>query len=248
MAHNGTFKTHEVAHHFGSSGQEFDTAKIGMWVFLIQEILFFSALFVAYAFMRYLYPGMLMEAHYHLSWEMGAINTVFLITSSFTMVMAVRAAQTSMMSAMLKYLVVTTILACCFMGVKYVEYDSKFKHGYFPPKVMEMSQKLIEYNKTVVSPEDKKMIHVPLFGRYEPVEVSAMHPQLPMFFGLYFLMTGLHGLHVVIGIGLIIWLIIRGRRGEFYSGFFTPVEMVGLYWHLVDLVWIFLFPLLYLIG
>lgn len=206
---------HHVAHHFDTAEQEFSSAKLGMWAFLVQELLFFGSLFVAYFIFRFLYPDMFLEAHHHLSWKMGMLNTIFLITSSFTMVMGVRSAQTNQRKLSIKYLVATTVLACLFLVVKYFEYSEKIHHGYLPTHFF--------------------------FG-------EGIHPSLPIFFGLYFLMTGLHGLHVIIGIGLLIWLIIRSARGEFYSEFYTPVEMVGLYWHFVDLVWIFLFPLFYLVG
>ena len=209
------FIPHEVAHHFDTAEQEFETAKLGMWAFLGQELLFFSGLFVAYGIFRFLYPEMFIDAHHHLSWKMGALNTFFLIKSSFTIVMGVRSAQLSQKKPMLKYLIMTFILAFAFLIVKYFEYSAKFHHGYLPSNWFTGE------------------------GLFEN-----MH----LFFGLYFVLTGLHGLHVAVGMGLIAWLIIRGRRGEFHADFYTPVEMVGLYWHLVDLIWIFLFPLLYLIG
>ena len=212
---NIELKEHHVAHHFDTAHQEFETAQIGMWVFLAQELLFFSGLFVAYAVFRTLYPEMFLEASHHLSWKMGALNTVFLITSSFTMVMGVRSAQLSKIKQCIQYLVATFVLAGAFMVVKFFEYQEKFHHGFLPSNFF---------------------------------TGEGFHDTLHIFFGIYFVLTGLHGLHVVIGMGLIAWLIIRARRGEFHAQYFTPVEMVGLYWHLVDLVWIFLFPLLYLVG
>lgn len=209
------FVKHKVAHHFDSAEQEFESAKLGMWTFLVQELLFFSALFVAFALFRFLYPGMFLEASSHLDWRMGATNTVFLITSSFTIVMAVRSAQLSQRKNIILYLVATFVLAGCFMVIKYFEYMAKIEHGYLPTHFF--------------------------FG-------EGAHPQLPIFFGLYFVMTGLHGLHVVIGMGVIAWLIYRAYNNEFYDEYYTPIEMVALYWHFVDLVWIFLFPLFYLVG
>jgi len=204
-----------VAHHFDTEEQEFEASKIGMWLFLVQEILFFAGLFVAYAIFRGLYPEMFLDAHKALDWRMGAINTVFLITSSFTMVMAVRSFQVNKVKQGIYNLIATFSFAGLFMVIKYFEYAAKISHGYLPS---------VWFNAE---------------GAYE-----TMH----LFFGLYFTMTGLHGLHVIIGMGLILWLIIRAQRGEFHKQYFTPVEMVGLYWHLVDLVWIFLFPLMYLVG
>lgn len=208
------FVEHHVEHHFDTAHQEFSSAKLGMWLFLGQEILFFSALFVAYAVYRFLNPDMFLDANSHLSWELGFFNTVVLLISSFTMVMAVRSAQVSQKKSTTMYLVFTLICACIFMLVKSIEYAEKIQHGYLP-SIWFSGEGLFE----------------------------TMH----IFFGIYFVMTGLHGLHVLVGMGLLIWLIIKNRKGHFYSGYFTELENVGLYWHLVDLIWIFLFPLLYLI-
>lgn len=206
---------HHVAHHFDTAEQEFSAAKLGMWLFLAQEILFFSGVFVAYMIFRYMYPEAFLEGSHHLSWKLGALNTVFLIASSFTMVMAVRSAQVNHRKASINYLIATFGFALSFMCVKAVEYSAKIHHGLLP-------------------------------GRWFSAE--GVSDKLHIFFGIYFVATGLHGLHVLVGMGLIGWLIYRSIKGEFHSEFFTPLEMVGLYWHLVDLVWIFLFPLLYLIG
>ncbi|MFT5171277.1 MAG: cytochrome c oxidase subunit 3 [Candidatus Marinamargulisbacteria bacterium] len=214
---NQTLKTikHHVAHHFDTAEQEFESAKLGMWLFIGQEILFFGALFVAYAVFRSYYPEMFVEAASHLSWKMGALNTVFLITSSLTMVLGVRYAQLGERRKLIFFLSTTFLFATAFLVVKYFEYMEKIHHGFLPSVWFSGS------------------------GTFE---------ELPIFFGLYFLMTGLHGLHVLIGMGLIAWLIVRSYKGHFYEDYYTPVEMVGLYWHLVDMIWIFLFPMMYLIG
>ncbi|MEK9657892.1 MAG: cytochrome c oxidase subunit 3 family protein [bacterium] len=206
---------HHFAHHFASASHEFETCKLGMWFFLAQELLFFSGVFVMYAVFRYFYPEMFIEAHHHLSWKLGALNTVLLITSSFTMVMGVRAAQLRKSRECFWHLTATFMFALGFMVVKGIEYSAKIHHGLVPS---------IWFN------------------------APGVNETLPIFFGCYFFMTGLHGIHVLVGMGLLFWLMIRAYRNEFSTGYFTPVEMVGLYWHLVDLIWIFLFPLLYLIG
>jgi len=208
------FNDHVVAHHFDSKEQEFESAQLGMWLFLGQELLFFSALFVAYAVFKLMYPAMFSEGASHLQWQMGALNTVFLITSSFTMVMGVRSAQMSKRKSTVVYLSLTLLLATLFLVVKYFEYSAKIHHGYVPSRWFT--------------------------GIGE-------HDTLPLFFGLYFFMTGLHGLHVLVGMFLLAWMIFRAHRGDFFAEHFTCLEMVGLYWHLVDLIWIFLFPLLYLV-
>jgi len=207
-------KEHHVAHHFETAEQEFDAAKIGMWAFIGQEILFFSALFVAYAIFRSLNVEMFQAASKLLNWKLGALNTTVLIASSFTMVMAVRSAQLSRPKNCYWFLAGTIFFATLFMVVKYFEYTAKIDHGLLPSRWF---------------------------------AASSEFETMPIFFGLYFVITGLHGLHIVIGIGLIAWLMVRTKKGEFHAEYFTPVEMVGLYWHFVDIVWIFLFPLLYLL-
>ena len=204
------------AHHFASADDEFEAAKQGMWVFLVTEVLMFGGLFVAYAILRGLYPEMFHEAHRELSVKMGSINTVVLITSSLTMALGVSTAQKGQRDRSTLYLVLTFLLACCFLVVKYFEYAAKFEHHLLP-------------------------------GAHFANEHLTM-AKTPLFFSLYFVMTGLHGLHVIIGMGLIAWIIKRTRAREFSPQFYTPVEVVGFYWHFVDLVWIYLFPLLYLVG
>jgi len=203
-----------LAHHFVSEEQQRSAAKLGMWIFLATEILFFGGLFMAYTAFRYLYPGTFLHAHEHLNVPMGGINTIVLITSSLTMALAVRSAQVGKNKHMLVNLVATFLFACTFLVIKYFEYAHKFHDGLLPGKF---------YTATGI----EGLPHV--------------------FFGIYFVMTGLHGIHVLAGMGVIAWIFIRGAQGRFSPSYYTPVENVGLYWHLVDLIWIFLFPLLYLV-
>jgi cytochrome c oxidase subunit III len=217
MAHTPTAgQAHHHAHHFATADDEFEACKQGMWVFLVTEVLMFGGLFVSYFIFRGLYPTTWHEAHQALSVQMGTINTVVLITSSLTMVLAVGAAQRGQRDRSTLFLVLTFLLACCFLVVKYFEYTSKFHHGLLPG------------------------------AHFASHDIHA--PKANLFFSHYFVMTGLHGLHVVIGMGLMIWLLKRTRAGEFSSAYYTPVEIVGFYWHFVDLVWIYLFPILYLMG
>jgi len=207
---------HHHAHHFASADAEFEAAKQGMWLFLVTEVLMFGGLFVAYGIFRGLYPEMFHEAHKMLAVNMGALNTVVLITSSLTMALAVSSTQKGKKNQALVCLSITFVLACCFLVVKYFEYSAKFHHGLLPG------------------------------ASFTNTELT--NPKTPLFFSLYFLMTGLHGIHVLIGMGVIAWLIRRTIKNEFSPHFYTPVELVGFYWHFVDLVWIYLFPLLYLVG
>jgi cytochrome c oxidase subunit III len=218
MAANSGFKPHHHAHHFDSADHEFEAAKQGMWLFLVTEVLMFGGLFVAYGIFRGLYPEMFHLAHKELAVNMGAINTVVLITSSLTMASAVSATQKGRRDVAILTLILTFLLACCFLFVKYLEYSHKFHEGLLPG------------------------------AHFTNPELKEHAPKASIFFSLYFLMTGLHGVHVVIGMCLISWMLIRTLKNEFSPYWYTPVELVGFYWHFVDLVWIYLFPLLYLVG
>lgn len=204
----------KVEHHFDTADVQFDAGRMGVWLFLVTEILFFGGLFCAFAIFRSWYLDAFIEAHHHLDKKLGAINTVVLIFSSLTMALAVRSAQKSEQRKTGVLLLVTFLCAAAFLVVKYFEYQHKFHAGLLP-------------------------------GKYFTAGGS---PEQNLFFAVYFMMTGVHGLHVIIGMGLIAWIWLRNRKGQFSSRFYAPVEGVGLYWHLVDLVWIYLFPLLYLIG
>lgn len=206
------------AHHFRNADHQFYTAKQGMWVFVLQEVLFFSPLFVCYLLFKFQYFASFHAAAHHLDWVLGAVNTVILLISSFTMARAVSAAQRGNRDALSENLFWTILCAFGFLIVKYLEYSHKIHDGLLPGQF------------------------------FSNAELLAQAPQAPLFFTLYFAMTGLHGLHVGIGIGVLIWLYVRSRKGHFGTNYYTPVEMTGLYWHLVDLVWIYLFPLLYLVS
>lgn len=207
-------------HHFHSPLQQFESAKLGMWLFLAQEVLFFSGLFVAYGVVRLGYPEAFAAGAAQLNVWMGGANTLVLLFSSLTAALAVRSAQLGERSQVSNYLYVTIGCAFIFMIIKYFEYSEKFHHGLLP-------------------------------GEYWHPHLEHATALLPahthVFFGIYFMLTGLHGVHVLIGIGVLAWIALRNNRGEFSKDYWTPVDLAALYWHLVDLVWIFLFPLLYLI-
>lgn len=205
-----------LQHHFVNAEQQFNTAKFGMWVFLVTEILFFGGLFAAYIIYRAQYPELFTMASEELNTLWGGVNTIVLIGSSLTVAMAIRSAQLNQKRNIIINLGITIALACVFMLIKYFEYTHKFHLGIFPGE----------------------------FYTYGGVD----HPQANIFFSLYYMMTGLHGVHVLVGIGLMIWLIVKASKKQFDSEYYTPVEITGLYWHLVDIIWIFLFPLFYLID
>lgn len=218
-----------LAHHFDTPVQQFDTAKLGMWLFLAQEILFFSGLFVAYGVFRVNYPEAFEAGSAQLDRIIGGFNTCVLLVSSFTAAMAVRSAQLGERSKTSTYLLITIACAFAFLVIKYFEYQAKFEHGLLPG---EHFHPHLEY------------VHSWIPG----VEhVSSIPEETHVFFGIYFVLTGLHGAHVAIGIGVLAWIWLRNNRGDFTKDYWTPVDIAALYWHLVDLVWIYLFPLLYLI-
>jgi cytochrome c oxidase subunit 3 len=219
--HTGALEHHH-AHHFANADEEFEACKQGMWIFLVTEVMMLGAIFVGYALFKGMYFESFKAAHKLLSVPMGALNTVILISSSVTMLFGVTSAQRGRRDRSILYLIATIALACAFLVVKYFEYTHKFHTGVFPGG---------------------------LFSGQMPVGVTPeMAKPFALFFSFYFVLTGLHGLHVVIGIGLIAWVLKRTINREFSPSYYTPVELVGFYWHFVDLVWIYLFPLLYLVG
>ena len=205
-----------VAHHFDDAEQQHNASTLGMWLFLVQEVMFFGGLFCASLVYRTLYPEAFHAGSHELDIGLGGFNTVVLLTSSLTMALSVHAAQVSKRGMLIVNLILTLILGFVFLGVKVIEYAAKFEHHLVPG---------------------------PHFAFHGPDATNAQ-----LFFSLYFAMTGLHALHMIIGAGLLMVLIVRSTQGMFNKNYYTPVEMVGLYWHFVDLVWIFLFPLLYLLG
>ena len=206
-----------LQHHFVSSEQQFDAAKLGMWLFLITEILLFSAMFVAYTVFRMWHPEAFAVASTELDWVMGGTNTLVLLASSLTVALSIHYAQKDEQRKVVISLIITLLLAATFLVIKYFEYTTKFSHGIYPGE---------------------------MFNSHDP---HLNIPYVAQFFSIYFVMTGIHGVHVVLGMGFISWIAIRAYRGDFSSSWYTPIEMAGLYWHLVDIIWIFLFPLLYLI-
>ena len=226
------FVPHTVAHHFDTPVQEFQSAKLGFWLFLATEILLFGGLFAAYFYYHEVYPETFRLGGQQLDWKLGAINTTVLLLSSWTMAMGVRSAQTSQKRKTLIYCALTVLGAIGFMVIKFFEYKAKNEHG-----LVVFSELFGQYDTATGS--------LPWFKDYDGVMAGVPHGHL--FFAIYLTMTAIHGLHVVIGAGLILWIMKGAAKGRFHSGYFLPVDLVGLYWHLVDLIWIFLFPLLYLV-
>lgn len=205
-----------VLHQFDDVEQQYEAASLGMWVFLLTEIMFFGGLFTGYTVYRAAYPAAFAEGSHHLDIVLGGINTAVLISSSLTMALAVHSAQLGERQALTRFLVLTMLLGLVFLGIKGVEYAHKFEEHLVPGHAF-----LVE---------------------------GPHAPQVQLFFGFYFGMTGMHALHMVIGLGILAVLVWQAWRGHFSPLYSTPVELTGLYWHFVDIVWIFLFPLLYLLG
>ena len=205
-----------VAHQFDDLEQQRSAANLGMWAFLATEVLFFGGMFLGYAVYRYSYPQAFSLASNRMDIVLGTINTLVLIGSSLTVVLAVRAAAQDKSQALFWYLLVTVFLGAIFLGIKFTEYDHKFNEHLVPG---------IDYLYT---------------------GAEARHAAI--FFSFYFAMTGMHALHMIIGIGIFLALAFRARRGRYSSLYYTPIENAGLYWHFVDIIWIFLFPLFYLLG
>ncbi len=327
-----------LAHHFQTPAQQFESGKLGMWVFLATEVLMFGGLFCAYAIYRSNHQNVFLYGYGALNKYWGATNTIVLLASSLTMAWAVRAAQKGQQKLLVAMLITTFMGGVGFMVIKSIEYKAKWDHHLFPgsmnafyyesgqPKNLENLERAIKYidgrntgghaegahgggggliveeshdadtrgehveptehvetastehDTPVVilaafePPADVSLIEAPVSPADQGVlddainkagvtqMPSAAHTQLVwsdlnaeqqkkvhIFFGIYFMMTGLHGIHVLVGMAVIFWLILRARKGTFGKDYFTPVDIGGLYWHLVDLIWIFLFPLLYLI-
>ncbi len=232
--HHVTLPQHR--HHFETEEQQREAGSFGMWLFLLTEIMFFGGMFFSYLLYRNWYYEAFVVASNTLVIGWGAINTVFLISSGFCMALGVYYAEIRNRRMLVLMLWLTTFFGVLFLGVKAIEYTAKFKDHHVPGSSFNV----------------KEFINPPIDAKTGKAEQPALPPDMAqktqVFFFLYFAMTGMHALHMIIGIGLLFWLIYRANRGEFSAGYVAPIENFGLYWHFVDIVWLFLFPLLYLIN
>ena len=292
-----------LAHHFDTPQQQFEAGKMGIWLFLLTEVLFFAGLFCAYTVYRAMHPEVFVYAHYFLDTKLGALNTCVLLISSLTAAWAVRNAQLVEKKMLIINILITIACACTFMVVKYFEYSHKAHAGtlwgkHFKPheevwelasfkkkhpEAAEYAEKLAKLQKqgpttaaaaapgtvtpvealippTALGGEVPEAMPKPTREALEPlVKAGMLGPKAEnqtglsrpknahVFFGIYFFMTGLHGFHVLVGIGIWIWMLVKAVKNQFGPYYFGPVDYSALYWHLVDLIWIYLFPLLYLI-
>jgi cytochrome c oxidase subunit III len=219
-----------LQHHFDSMAQQKDTATFGMWVFLVTEIMFFGGMFAAYMLYRMWYFPGFAAASSELDIALGGTNTVVLIGSSLTVAMAVHAAQLGKKNQTVGLLVATGILGLVFLVIKYFEYKVKIVGHHLP--------------------DGTTITLFPAAGFFDVSQSEELAPiasQVRIFMVLYFALTGMHALHMIIGIGILAVILRMAIRGDFTKEWHVPVEIFGLYWHFVDIVWIFLFPLLYLV-
>ena len=290
-----------LQHQFEDMGQQQESASIGMWMFLVQEIMFFGGLFTVYLVFRSKYPMAFAAGSNHLDAFWGGLNTLVLIVSSLTMALAVRYAQLGKRNLQVIFIILTMIFGTVFLGVKAIEYTAKYKEGIVPvaglnaktaktasthPGGRELSTRTGDtqdpreslntgvgeanthetgehsyYNPTgtfvwtdaslaTQAQQGGYLTDSEKIGYFSNGElnVNKFRDKVRIFFWIYFVMTGLHALHMIIGLGLMAWLLWKAWMGTFSAAYYSPVEMSGLYWHFVDIVWIFLFPLLYLLG
>ena len=220
-----------LLHHFTTKEQQKNAASLGMWVFLAQEVMFFGGMFCAYLVYRYKYFADFGSASQQLSIRLGTTNTVVLICSSLTVVLAIRAVQLGKRRELVFWLLATILLGLAFLGIKADEYAEKFEKHHVPGASFSYYELLPGQEKLPAAQRQYANPH---------------HAE--MFFSLYFVMTGMHALHMVVGVGLFGTLAFFAWRGKYTPDYYTPVENAGLYWHFVDIVWIYLFGLLYLID
>jgi cytochrome c oxidase subunit 3 len=279
-----------LQHQFEDMKQQEESVSIGMWMFLVQEIMFFGGLFTVYLVFRSKFPMAFAAGSNHLDAFWGGLNTLVLIVSSLTMALTVYYAQKGNRNMQVILIIATMFFGCVFLGVKVVEYTDKYEHGLVPVTGWNKKIKAGEHTSTgsltlpfetrvyaseaAAAEEHKpnprgefqiaaKDLELPKMaeqggflteserlGYYSNgvLDPNKFRDKVRMFFWIYFVMTGLHALHMIVGLGLMTWLLWKAWSGIFSHDYFAPVEMSGLYWHFVDIVWIFLFPLLYLLG
>ncbi len=229
-AHEAHVHAPYLRHHFETVEQQREASSFGMWLFLLTEVMFFGGMFTAYLIYRnWYYPAFVVGSH-QLSIVLGTINTAVLICSSFTMAMGVYSAEMKQRKALVGWLLATIVLGFVFLGIKADEYHEKWEKHHVPG----LNFSIQEFTHPT-NPEEKAL----------PADMAQ---KTQVYFSLYFAMTGMHALHMVVGISILLVLVVRAWAGAYTQGHMTTIENFGLYWHFVDIVWIFLFPLLYLIS
>jgi len=229
-----------VAHQFQDADQQADADTLGMWTFLATEVLFFGGLICAYAIYRHLYfvawheGSTVVNGFRWLGVSSGAWNTAVLLTSSLTVVLAVRVAKLERRSTLVVMLAITIALGIGFLAIKAAEYTHEYHEGVMP-------------GFSLFHPDEQITQDLQKASAGSAIAESTLLRHFQLFWVIYFFMTGLHAIHMIVGIGLFAYLLLQATRGKFTREHHASVEIMGLYWHFVDLVWIFLFPLLYLV-
>jgi cytochrome c oxidase subunit 3 len=255
-----TIDTHshhpEVRHQFDTLEQQHDSYSLGMWAFVVQEVMFFSGLIVTYFMFRYKFPTAFLDGSNHLDLVVSTTNTVVLLSSSLTMALAVHAAQTGHKMKLIQFLVATLVLGSVFLGIKGYEYNQKYVNNLIPGYNFEWTAppshvpgaEASHGQEVAENGHAGEVVPVGNALTAAPISYAPFPQQVEVFYGLYFIMTGAHAIHMVIGAVVILILIVLSWKDHFSSNYYVPIEMFGLYWHFVDIVWVFLFPLLYLID
>lgn len=263
-----------LQHQFDNMEQQREAGSIGMWAFLVQEVMFFGGLFMAYLLYRSKFPMAFAAGSNHLNVMWGAINTVVLIVSSLTMALAVYYSQTGKQKLLIAFIILTMLLGATFLGIKAIEYKDKYDHNLIPFEVgglkfkwnemkhheeggvthqAESSGEEAQGEALGFAKKDRELIEKHTKPEEREAQPYLNDPRvwerkIQLFYWIYFSMTGLHALHMVVGLGIMSWLLWTAWKGRYSPEYHSPVEISGLYWHFVDIVWIFLFPLLYLLG
>jgi cytochrome c oxidase subunit III len=248
--------TPALKHHFEDLGQQHACERLGIWMFLATEVLFFGGIFGAYTVYRLWYPHEFEIASSHLNRMIATVNTVFLITSSLTMTLAIRAAKLGDKGALIRWLLLTAALGTAFMVMKGFEYSADFHERYVPGVMFQQELAAAQAEVAGMTPEQaKKHEFKPErqpWSKDLALKNATGHPvdtgKVQLFLCFYYIMTGIHGIHIIVGIGCILWLVWEAQRGTIPPENYSTVEIVSLYWHLVDAIWLFLMPLLYLAG
>ena len=239
----------ELRHHFADEQQQRNAASLGMWWFLGTEIMFFGGMFCGYLIYRRIYFPEFAVASRSLSLPIGTFNTTVLICSSLTVAMAVRAAQLGKRMLQIKMLVLTLVFGLAFLGIKAKEWHDKYVEHHIPTFA---DYNVISGEGSLITGDNAKFLGIDDNLRKEPVKLREREAEIQqrtkIFYSLYFALTGMHALHMVVGVGIFTVILIMAWRGRFTPEYHTPLEIAGLYWHFVDIVWIYLFPLLYLID
>ncbi len=285
-AESDKFVYHEpgLQHQFEDMGQQEESVSIGMWMFLVQEIMFFGGLFSVYLVYRSKFPMAFAAGSNHLDAFLGGLNTLVLIVSSLTMALTVYFAQKANRNMQVILILLTMGFGATFLVVKAIEYTDKYNHGLVPVTGWNKHVKEDHNAEHAAVPEKPCYEHahgeeheyINPHGEFEwtdcslaklgqdhnyltaaektgyfsngEIDSDKFRDKVRIYFWIYFVMTGLHALHMVVGLGLMTWLLWTAFKGYYSAEYYMPVEMSGLYWHFVDIVWIFLFPLLYLLG